>query len=394
MPGLYNQSPGALYDPMTLRQREDIQYQMSPDAPAATPLNLGDEDWERPDYRRDPLKPVSGIPKPGLFTRLNYTPGGADALIALGAGLLSGNGFADGLARGATGFSNALEEGRQRNIPKTSFLADGAFIVQTDPRTGKTQIVRNPQVADYYRDNKLAEFQGKVSLAEAQGNAIGARLERSQAFTAGQNDLDRQDRRDARAEDRDWRHQEAEATRDFRRDLVNAARATRQVPPAAIRGYTEFLDKSDQAREGITSVGNIIGMLDSGKLRLDGFSNLKNSAALATGLWADEGTQNYALFKQGMTELQRVYLLANKGVQTDRDADLAMQSLSTGSGDEASVRKNLQVVMRRLEVLRQGADRNADIYSRQYGIDGPASGQPSRSSSPASSGGWSAQRIN
>jgi len=383
MPGLYNQSPGALYDPMALRQRDDIPYQMSPDAPAATPLNLGDEDWERPDYRRDPLKPVSGIPKPGLFTRLNYTPGGADALIALGAGLLSGNGFADGLARGATGFSNALEEGRQRNLPKTSFLADGAFIVQTDPKTGRTTLAKNPQVADYYEGLKQTEFQGKKSLAEIQGGLRSGIVDKQISSNESIHADDRAARSEDRAADREARITEAAANRDLRREIAASARGNRQVPPSAMKAYTEQTDIASQATQASQSLNGVMSMLKNGSLKLGALQNAKNAAALATGIGADEGTQNYAVYKQNLRDLQNAYLLANKGVQTDGDADRAMASLVSGNGDNASVLRNLEVVQRRLRLLADNANRNADAYDRQYGINGSP---PASSQAPTSTG--------
>ncbi|TFU06171.1 hypothetical protein EUV02_03935 [Polymorphobacter arshaanensis] len=59
------------------------------------------------------LQDTSGIKAEGGIKGFLHRPGVSEGLIALGSGLLSGNGFADGLSKGGAGFSRAMIDAKK-----------------------------------------------------------------------------------------------------------------------------------------------------------------------------------------------------------------------------------------------------------------------------------------
>src|SRR5690348_196736 len=145
----------------------------------------------------DPLAPLPDAPsadsgssegKTGSFGQ----PWRSDALLALGAGLLSGRNFFDGLAKGAM----AAQQARHAyENPKRDLIANGAFTLEQYP-DGSTKLVPNKGVQDYQTLQTEIGYEGKAALAAQNAQAIAERmaannkaeLDRTQAMIAAQND--------------------------------------------------------------------------------------------------------------------------------------------------------------------------------------------------------------
>jgi hypothetical protein len=102
----------------------------------------------------------------GFLSRLRSRPGGSDALIALGAGLLSGSNFQQGLAQGLMAYQQALRAGEDRERPQVTSVQNGAFDRTEDPVSGGVKYTANPDVQQYGRDIAESQFGYRDALRQ------------------------------------------------------------------------------------------------------------------------------------------------------------------------------------------------------------------------------------
>lgn len=88
-----------------------------------------------------------------------------------------------------------------------------------------------------------------------------------------------------------------------------------------------------------------------------------------TGLGSNAETVLYSQFQTSLEGLRNALLVANKGVQTDGDANRAMAELLAGTGDTASILANLRSVQKSLKTRSSQAQGRIDELARQYGAD-------------------------
>jgi len=91
------------------------------------------------------------------------------AALAFGVGLLSGNNFFDGVAKGASGYQAAIDEAVKKNTPTYSNTADGRFTIKTGP--DGQEVNENAVVGDVVRkkeqeERESAEAQTAAKLQE------------------------------------------------------------------------------------------------------------------------------------------------------------------------------------------------------------------------------------
>lgn len=113
----------------------------------------------------------------GILDRLGNAPGMPEALIGMGAGLLSGTGASNpistGMAKGFAGFNAGMSQGVENSRARVVPIAGGAFSQITHP-DGRVEIVPNTEAQKFIRDQVL--IKGEIANALATNKQANAPL--------------------------------------------------------------------------------------------------------------------------------------------------------------------------------------------------------------------------
>lgn len=329
----------------------------------------------------------------GLLGRIHQQPGGSRALMALGASLLSNQNFFEGLGQGAMAYQATLDSEADEYQPTPN--KDGTFTTTRDRDTGQLTYERTP-IADW-EDNrdqrKLDATLAQLKLREA-GDTDRLVTTLDQRETEAQRN-DRFRREQLQMQD-EWKTEGLESAERiariqgqnaFREAQLRIGATSSKPPPVGIQkeisSYTDTRNAQDNARSQVES---IIGAIDSGSLHFDLPSNMRHKAAIATGIGGNAETVFYGQYQTSLESLRNALLVANKGVQTDGDAERAMAELIAGGGNTATIRANLAKVVNSLRLRSGQAQARVDELARQYGADNRSSSPQSAPASAPSQG--------
>lgn len=324
----------------------------------------------------------AGTPKvkgPGLMGRIRQQPGGSKALLAFGASLLSSPNFFQGLGQGALAYQNVLDTEADKLKPQLT--KDAQFQYSRDPETGEMTWQRTP----------VGDFEDDIVTRKLQANLAGIKMRDAGQTERNLTTLDYKDRWDQRddAFKRDElaykdRWNTADNDTDISVAKINAQSAWRKAlvaagagegvmgkpPPVGIQkqigDYTSTRDAQTNAQ---TQLAPLIAAIQNGELSFNAASNLRHKAALATGIGGNDETILYSQFQTSLESLRNALLVANKGVQTDGDAERALSELIAGQGDTKAVLANLQKVYKALGARGSQAQARIDELARQYNAD-------------------------
>lgn len=312
---------------------------------------------------------IGKVRNPGLLGRIRQQPGGSQALLAFGANMLMSNDFFEGLGKGALAYQGTLDAEAEKLKPK--FTKDFTHTYQMNPETGQMEMKRT-SVADYEEnivDKKLITsennsryradrtYDGKIEVAN-----IGART--------AQEELDFKDRWNKRDNDTDLKIANIQSASAERRAKLQAATvAGKPISASVIKQYDEHSGTVTAIDTTLVQAEPILTALDNGTLKLGVVENIKNKAALATGVGVDDSAIMYGQMNTLIEGIRNTVLMDAKGVQTDGDAERAKAQLLSGTGSAASVRKNLQIVLDNLRKRREYANARAEDIARGAGMD-------------------------
>lgn len=335
--------------------------------------------------------------RPGFFGRIMQQPGGSRALIALGSSLLSSQNFFEGLGQGAMAYQGVLDEESAALQPQ--LIDDGRFQTVRG-RDGQITLTQTEagNFAERQAQSRLASAQAIASLRD-KGDTL--RHETTMGFR------DRWEDQDNTTANRGLDLRESQNERDNETDLeiarINSENAWRiaqarvgnqndRPPPAAIqRQIGDYTTTRDAQTNAANAIDPVIRAIESGDLSFSLPSNLRHRAAIATGIGGNEETVWFSQYQTSLESLRNALLIANKGVQTDGDAERAMAELIAGSGNTETVLANLRRVYASLGVRAEQANARIDELARQYGADvessSPGAGAPPTQRSTGSSGG-------
>jgi hypothetical protein len=327
---------------------------------------LNDEDYGRDKYEENLPKK-----KLGLLGRIKQQAGGSQALLALGSQLLSSDNFFDGLGKGAMAYQQTLDAEKERIKPKTQYLANGAFEMTYDPVTGKSSYQRTP-IAEFEQENLFTKLETQERIGQ---NRTNAQIDMNDA------DNESADKRLTReleaAKDKDERDQafkrweintKIEADAALEKEKQNYQKG--DPPPAGIvKQRNDYRDKVAVFDNTSKSVDEVIASLDSGELKLNLANNLLYKAQLATGVSVSKEALAYQRMMTLLETVRNAKLQANVGVQTDGDAERAMNELLYGKGDAKAVSAAFRVVKRNLQDVRGHYNTQATDLEDQYGIN-------------------------
>lgn len=206
-----------------------------------------------------------------------------EALLALGAGLLSAPNFNQGMAQGLMAYVKTLHESQDRNKPKHEDVAGGAYDKVTNP-DGSVSYDRTP-VADYLDNKQFVVVDGKVQVARI---GATAKTDTAKINTEGANYRTRYST-DARSETAD----EDRTSREHIAQWNNAsdetvARITGQFR-AANRNPNKLevaaAQRAQVAPENIARYARIDSLLASGNTGVGAglWNKLRRSVASVTG---------------------------------------------------------------------------------------------------------------
>lgn len=323
------------------------------------------------DYGRDKFEENQPQKKLGLLGRIKQQAGGSQALLALGSQLLSSDNFFDGLGKGAMAYQQTLDAEQEKRKPKTQYLANGAFEMTYDPVTGKSSYQRTP-IAQFEQDNLSTKLTTQERIGQ---NRVNAQIDMNNADNESADK--RLTRELAAAKD------ESERTEAFKRwEVKTKIEADRRLeeekanykqgdpPPAGIvKQRNDYRDKVAVFDNTSKSVDEVIATLDKGELKLNLANNLLYKAQLATGVGVSKEALAYQRMMTLLETVRNAKLQANVGVQTDGDAERAMNELLYGKGDSKAVAAAFRVVKRNLQDVRSHYDTQAMDLEDQYGIN-------------------------
>lgn len=92
----------------------------------------------------------------GILDRLGNAPGMPEALIGMGAGLLSGGTLGQAMSKGFNGFNNGMAQGVENNRARVVPIAGGAFSQITHP-DGRVEIVPNTEAQKFLREQLVTK---------------------------------------------------------------------------------------------------------------------------------------------------------------------------------------------------------------------------------------------
>jgi hypothetical protein len=138
----------------------------------------------------------------------------------------------------------------------------------------------------------------------------------------------------------------------------------------------------------VTNIGNtlnraapVLDAINSGRLKFGVVENAKHKAQLAGIYPRDESTDDYSNYQTFTESLRGAYLMAFKGVQTEGDAQRAMDSIIAGSGDTQALKGNIQTVINAIQRQLDMKQRRMNEISSRYNHQGSAPAEPNKTSS-------------
>jgi hypothetical protein len=352
-----------------------------PDQPAPDSLNDGINSVGRPS---DDLAAKQAAHDKAL--RKLKRQGTGEALMALGAQLLSAKTFGEGLGKGIQAYANAVHANRDSLKPKHEAIMDGAFDRVTDPVDDSTVYNRTP-AADYKDKQLQMAFDTKRDVAEttAGGKIDVANIHEEHAdkrntFTWGKREDIAKFQGGIQTRIADSKNTTA----------VTVAKIRAAGGGKANSGIEKQITELDT---DVTNIGNtlnraapVLDAINSGRLKFGVVENAKHKAQLAGIYPRDESTDDYSNYQTFTESLRGAYLMAFKGVQTEGDAQRAMDSIIAGSGDTQALKGNIQTVINAIQRQLDMKQRRMNEISSRYNHQGSAPAEPNKTSSGVS---WS-----
>lgn len=332
------------------------------------------------DMQQDPLSVGSigdiGVPdvpkvkQPGFLGRIRQQPGGSRALLAFGASLLSNPDFFQGLGQGALAYQGVLDEEKDKLKPKLT--KDSTFTYSIDPTTGEPVFKRTP-VADFEDDQLTKKLQANLAGVGIREEGDTKRLETTLGFKDKWWEGDDAYKRWRTEQEGGWKADDNKTDLEIAR--INAATnlekarmggENKQTPAGIQKQIGDYTTVRDGLDNATSQIEPILQAIQNGDLTFSLPNNLRHKAAIATGIGGNKETVLYSQFQTTLESLRNALLIANKGVQTDGDADRAMAELIAGQGDQASIQANLMKVVDSLRKRSSQAQARIDDLAGQY----------------------------
>lgn len=233
----------------------------------------------------------------------------------------------------------------------------------------KTRAQYVPLIMQQVAAQQAREEQNQYRLEaqqQAQQAAKLAALQQQQA-RIDQAALDRQAQAERSAADRASRETIASNHNELMTTLKGPSiAASKPLPPVAVKMQNDDLEVIGTFSGLDADLQGLQKQIEEGKLSFGLFNNLANSARNYTGNSTEE-SRNLASFKTKLENMRNSVLLLNKGVQTEGDAQRAMNEIIANINDKELVKQRLaeiRALNARAVQLQKG---NIDLLRDNYG---------------------------
>ena len=237
--------------------------------------------------------PVKGMPAPSLGQALGraYSAGmGAFDAQKAAEDAKASQAITD---RYKTAQAAQMEAAAKR--PIMTDYAGGAFTRVTDPITGETKIVENPDVTEFLKEQAVRKQTKNINLTDKQ-----------------------------------------------------------------IESQTEDLDNITATNDLLADTDGFLDLIDGGMLEFGALDRMGDAIALSTGLGDTQEARNSAAFDRYISRLRNELLRMAKGVQTDGDAQRAIDEIVS-----ATESRDTEAVKQALEDLRKVQQRTIKRYRQK-----------------------------
>jgi hypothetical protein len=318
--------------------------------------------------------------------------GKGEALMALGAQLLSSRTFGEGLSKGMLAYVQSMNAARTRNTPKHEDVADGAYDKVTDPVDDSVSFQRTP-VADYKdkqlqlaRDGKLAVanvgYDGKVDAAQIAREGGMDRTVYSTDAKTSTADADRKSRENVAR----WHN-------DTMKTVAEIAGKWRQQNRAPTKAEMAILDSAQSAGNELQTMDAIEGLLDAGDTGAGAGLGQRALRATAAATGINMGGVNVDHMQQLNAYVSQIKakasLMKGQGQISNYERQIMNDALPSLDTNPDSIRKVLGVMRAKAErdAKGLGVDANGNTYSLLDATHGlHSSSTPAPSSQSTSTG--------
>lgn len=375
----------------------DPQSPQAPQTPARPPLPFGGQgSLATPlpgiGFQEIASPEVKGQKKPGFIGRIRQKPGGSEALLALGASLLSNPDFFSGLGQGALAYQQTLNEHSDKLKPKLS--KDGTFSYRVD-EDGNISWERTP-IADFEEQMAERKLQYTEAIAKLRDDGQTRREQMGNESAERIAQLTNDYKYDELAQRGEWAAASDRARIDAATIRADAALEAARLrsgaggkPPSSgiLKQYDEHKSSESIAASTLSQGANIMRMLTDGTLDLGPIANVLNMAG-TRGIFPTESSRAYGELQQFTQQLVNAILLDARGVQTDGDALRARIQTMVSSGDNEGAAREISNALRMIERGRKLSRQRADDIASQYGIKDSTVSRPNQTGGKPSVSNW------
>lgn len=319
--------------------------------------------------------------------------GKGEALLALGAQLLSSRTFGEGLSKGLLAYQQTLKNSQDDLKPKIESVGNGAFERRLDPVTGESSYSETPFAKfQQEHDDALTQRQYGVqglrnegSLAVAQEN-IGSREKIA--------DLQWKTRKDIAGLQANTAKYGADLRAATAKDVAEINASANRGKGGNSRATASLINTIVSQQQGLNqttiamqNLAPILQDLKTGQLTLSIGQNAMRKLSMATGVGgSDPETQKYARMRQVVEQNRNAILLAAKGVQTEGDAQRALNQIMSSDANTATVTTQFEFLM---DILKRNAENTRNIIGGIKNQTGVSLDAPAASDDKTSTGvGW------
>lgn len=245
-----------------------------------------------------------------------------------------------GLAGYAEGAADKAEVADAEKKQKK--LADALRIYGQDPQAAANMLMESPATSEYGMQMGIGELERQRKLEDFAASEAGK--DRRAAMMADQKASDWQRNADFQREMLNTRLNAKNGGSYVDPDtgeIVQTGGQVKPLPVGALKLQMEGVDAFSAAKNAQDLSQALINKVDAGDLKLGGFSNLVSGARNYLGASTPESIA-YGDMRTSLEKLRNDTLRLNKGVQTEGDAERAMNEVVASVNDPALFKANME----------------------------------------------------
>lgn len=345
-------------------------------APQADSVNDGINSVGRPADQADPAAAAQKAADHNKELKKLIRQGKGEALLALGASLLSARTFGEGLSNGLVAYQKAIQASHDRTTPKHENIGDGTYDKITDPVDSSVSYERTPYADEKQRQLKLVA-DGRLAVADTTGQYGLAKAD----LTSGRSLEGVKYRSDTGADTAD----KDRVTKERVAQWANTSRETVARINGFYRGQNRSPNKLEvaaanaakQAPDNLSRYDRIEQMLDSGDSGAGAglLAKVKRGVVTATGQSAFGVDVNHMqLLDRDLHTIEAqagALLLGGQGQVSDGERKMVHDSMPNMETNPDAIKTILQVLRAKAKRDALGLSISADGDTYPRGPEAP-----------------------